>query len=151
MGSFIVLPPEVRSGDLPGVAIKLIYSPALENAMNDAHEWNDFIDGVFELFTYGYGIEKKMSAQFTRLNAHAKIEPYIHQNVAETIQLLSQSVMSGVLSVETAIEKNPFSMTDEQKRVLVEKNEEAMQTPVLPAQPQSGMNPHNIAIQKNNI
>jgi hypothetical protein len=121
MGSFIVLPPEVRSGDLPGVAIKLIYSPALENAMNDAHEWNDFIDGVFELFTYGYGIEKKMSAQFTRLNAHAKIEPYIHQNVAETIQLLSQSVMSGVLSVETAIEKNPFSMTDEQKRVLVEK------------------------------
>ncbi|MCM1219944.1 MAG: phage portal protein, partial [Lachnospiraceae bacterium] len=32
MGSFIVMPPEVKSGDLPGVAIKLIYSPSLEKA-----------------------------------------------------------------------------------------------------------------------
>lgn len=30
MGSFVVMPPEVKSGDLPGVAIKLIYSPSLE-------------------------------------------------------------------------------------------------------------------------
>ena len=148
LGSFIVTPPEVRSGDLPGVAIKLIYSPALENAMNDAHEWNDFIDGMFELFTYGYGIEKKKSAQFTKLNAHARIEPYIHQNTAEVIQLLSQSVLSGVLSVETAIEKNPFSMTDEQKRVLKQQAQEAMQTAVLPGG--DGMNPHNQAIEKNN-
>ena len=118
MGSFIVTPPEVRSGDLPGVAIKLIYSPALENAMNDANDWNAFIDDMFELFTYGYGIEKKMSAQFNEINAHATIEPYIHENSAEVIQLLSQSVMSNILSVETAIEKNPFSMTDEQKRTL---------------------------------
>lgn len=147
MGSFIVTPPEVRSGDLPGVAIKLIYSPALENAMNDVHEWNGFMDGLFELFTYGYGIEMKMSAQFNELNAHIKIEPYIHQNTAEIIQLLSQSVLSGVLSVETAIEKNPFSMTDEQKRVLNQKNEEAMMTPVLPGQ--EGMNPHNEAIKNN--
>lgn len=146
LGSFIVTPPEVRSGDLPGVAIKLIYSPALENAMNDAHEWNGFIDDVFELFTYGYGIEKKMSAQFNALNAHARIEPYIHQNTAEVIQLLSQSVLSGVLSVETAIEKNPFSMTDEQKRMLEQKNEEAMATPVLPTE--EGMNPHNAAMKK---
>lgn len=149
MGSFIVTPPEVRSGDLPGVAIKLIYSPALENAMNDAHEWNGFVDDMFELFTYGYGIEKKKSAQFTKLNAHAKIVPYIHQNTAEVIQLLSQSVLSGVLSVETAIEKNPFSMTDEQKRVLTQKNEEAMMTDVLP-QPKEGMNSHNAAREKNN-
>lgn len=147
LGAFIVEPPEVKSGDLPGVAIKLIYSPALENAMNDIHEWNGFIDGVFELFTYGYGVEMNMSAQFAELNAHAKIEPYIHQNTAEVIQLLSQSVLSGVLSVETAIEKNPFSMTDEQKRVLTEKNEAAMQTSVLPGE--EGMNPHNIAMKNN--
>lgn len=150
LGAFIVHPPEVRSGDLPGVAIKLIYSPALENAMNDIHEWNSFIDDMFSLFTYGYGIERKMSAQFTRLNAQARQEPYIHQNTAEVVQLLSQSVLSGTLSVETAIEKNPFSMTDEQKRVLKQKNEEAMQTEVLPAKGQEGMNAHNTAIQKTN-
>ena len=33
MGSFVVMPPEVKSGDLPGVAIKLIYSPSLEMRM----------------------------------------------------------------------------------------------------------------------
>ena len=148
MGSFIVTPPEVRSGDLPGVAIKLIYSPALENAMNDAHEWNPFVDELFELFSYGYGVEKKMSAEFNEINAHATIVPYIHQNTAELIQLLSQSVLSNVLSVETAIEKNPFSMTDEQKRVLKEKTEEAMLTPVLPQN--DGMNANNLAKQKNN-
>ena len=148
MGSFIVTPPEVRSGDLPGVAIKLIYSPALENAMNDANEWNSFIDEMFELFTYGYGIEKKMSAQFNEINAHATIDPYIHENSAEIIQLLSQSVMSNILSVETAIEKNPFSMTDEQKRVLKQQIEQNMATPVIPNN--DGMNPHNIALQKNN-
>ena len=146
MGSFIVNPPEVRSGDLPGVAIKLIYSPALENAMNDIHIWNPFFDDVFELFTYGYGIEKKMSADFVSINPHAVQTPYIHQNTAEVVQLLSQSVLSGVLSVETAIEKNPFSMTDEQKRVLKQKNEEAMMTPVLPNK--QGMNANNMAKEK---
>lgn len=146
MGSFIVTPPEVRSGDLPGVAIKLIYSPALENAMNDANDWNAFIDDMFELFTYGYGIEKKMSAQFNEINAHATIEPYIHENSAEVIQLLSQSVMSNILSVETAIEKNPFSMTDEQKRTLKQQIEQNMATPVMPNN--DGMNPHNRALKK---
>lgn len=150
LGSFIVTPPEVRSGDLPGVAIKLIYSPALENAMNDIHEWNGFVDGVFELFVYGYGAEMKKSAQYTSLNAHAKKEPYIHQNMAETIQLLTQSVLSGVLSVETAIEKNPFSMTDEQKRVLKQKTEEAMLTPADPTINKDGMNANNLAKQKIN-
>lgn len=148
MGSFVVTPPEVRSGDLPGVAIKLIYSPALENAMNDAKEWNLFIDDMFELFTYGYGLEKKMSAEFAELNAHANIEPYIHENMAEVIQLLSQSVLSNILSVETAIEKNPFSMTDEEKRVLTQKISENMATPTLPDN--EGMNAHNLAIQQNN-
>lgn len=147
LGSFIVFPPEVRSGDLPGVAIKLIYSPALENAMDDVHTWNPFFDDVFELFTYGYGIEKKMSADFESINAHAAQVPYIHQNTAEIVQLLSQSVLSGVLSVETAIEKNPFSMTDEQKRVLKDKSEQAMMTPVIPGK-REGMNANNMAKQK---
>lgn len=144
MGSFIVTPPEVRSGDLPGVAIKLIYSPALEHAMNDAKEWDVFIDEMFELFTYGYGIEKKMSAQFSKLEAHANIVPYVHENTSEMIQLLSQSVLSNILSVETAIEKNPFSMTDEQKRVLQQKVDENMVTPNMP----EGMNANNMAKQK---
>jgi hypothetical protein len=39
-------------------------------------------------------------------------------------------------------------MTDEQKRVLKQKAEEVMMEPALPQE--EGMNPHNIAIQKNN-
>ncbi len=42
MGSFVVMPPEVKSGDLPGVAIKLIYSPSLEKAMIDCKEFDEW-------------------------------------------------------------------------------------------------------------
>ena len=46
MGSFTVLPPEVKGGDLPGVTIKILYSPAVEKAMSDAKEWNPFVAGI---------------------------------------------------------------------------------------------------------
>ncbi len=59
MGSFTVMPPEVKSGDLPGVAIKLIYSPSLEKAMIDCKEFDSSIDTMKRLFIFGYGIEKK--------------------------------------------------------------------------------------------
>ncbi|MBT0711501.1 hypothetical protein INE74_00414 [Bacteroides ovatus CL03T12C18] len=50
MGSFVVMPPEVKSGDLPGVAIKLIYSPSLEKAMIDCKEFDESIDKMKRLF-----------------------------------------------------------------------------------------------------
>ena len=39
------------------MAIKLLYSPAFENAMKDAQEYNRLIDDMVRIFTYGYGVE----------------------------------------------------------------------------------------------
>lgn len=118
MGSFTVVPPEVRSGDLPGVAIKLIYSPAVEKAMEDANEWNQFIDDTVRIFKFAYGIEKKQTSDFNTMDINGTIVPYVHQNVAEITTNLCQQVLAGVKSVETASGQVPDGASDEYHRLL---------------------------------
>lgn len=55
--SFSVIPPELKSGDLPAAALKILYSPAYEKAMIDAAEYQDVLRDMVELFAYGYGVE----------------------------------------------------------------------------------------------
>jgi len=117
MGSFTVLPPEVKGGDLPGVTIKLLYSPAVEKAMEDSMHWNSFLDSVVSIFKFGFGIETKKSAQFNDLAVRGEIIPYVHQNDNEIATILNQSVTMGSLSVETAAEKHPYANNDELGRI----------------------------------
>lgn len=117
-GSFTVLPPEIRSGDLPGVAIKLLYSPALEKAMADAAELDMFLAKMVDIFTFGYGLEVGKLTAMSNLPVNAWIEPYIHQNTAELIANLQQSVFGGFLSVETASELTPYAKNDEFYRLM---------------------------------
>ena len=78
--SFAVIPPELRSGDLPGVAIKLLYSPAVEKAMSDAPEWQPFLNDMVRIFSFGYGIEVEMTSDFATLPLKYWIRPYVHIN-----------------------------------------------------------------------
>lgn len=123
LGSFIVTPPEVRSGDLAGIAIKLIYSPSLEMAIAESNHWNIYIDKMVRLFSFGFGIEQKKTADFNKLMIKGEIIPYIHESISETINLICSSVNSGILSVETASSIHPMGMSDEYKRVLREQLE----------------------------
>jgi len=117
MGSFTVLPPEVRGGDLPGVTIKLLYSPAVEKAMQDAMHWNSFVDNVVSIFKFGFGVETQRSAQLEALPVRGEIIPYVHQNDNEIATILNQSVTMGTLSVETAATKHPYALNDEFARM----------------------------------
>ena len=119
MGSFTVIPPEVKSGDLPGVAIKLIYAPSLEKAMADAKEWNPFVDDMVKLYTFARKTAMN-KRDYDTISVHGEILPYVHQNTAETVTLICKAVTAGVLSIETALEHNPFSAPDEKSRVLRE-------------------------------
>ena len=116
LGSFIVRPPEVKSGDLPGIAIKLIYAPSLDKAIADAKEWDPFVDGLVDLFAYGAALEMGDSF-FAEIGITGFAEPYIHQNVAEVVQNLVNAKQGGILSAETGTEKNPYAESDEYSRV----------------------------------
>ena len=112
LGSFIVKPPEVKSGDLPGIAIKLIYAPSLDKAIADAKEWDPFIDGIVDLFSYGAALEMGDSS-LAEIGITGFAEPYIHQNTAEVIQNLVNAKQGGILSSETGTAKNPYAESDE--------------------------------------
>lgn len=116
LGSFIVRPPEVKSGDLPGIAIKLIYAPSLDKAIADAKEWDPFVDGLVDLFAYGAALEMGDSS-FAEIGITGFAEPYIHQNVAEVVQNLVNAKQGGILSSETGTGKNPYAESDEYSRV----------------------------------
>ncbi|MDE7411178.1 MAG: phage portal protein [Paramuribaculum sp.] len=124
LGSFAVMPPEVKSGDLPGVAIKLIYSPSLDRAMIDAKEFDHFIDDVQELFTHAYGVQQGKISQYKKLNILSYIVPYIHQNTAELINNLVQATSAGILSHETASELTTYDRNAEYQRITREAKEE---------------------------
>lgn len=124
LGSFAVMPPEVKSGDLPGVAIKLIYSPSLDRAMIDAKEFDHFIDDNQELFTHAYGVQQKKLSRYQKLNILSYIVPYIHQNTAELINNLVQATGAGILSHETASELTTYDRNAEYDRIVREAKKE---------------------------
>ena len=126
--SFTVKPPELKSGDLPGVAIKLLYSPALEVAMNDAQRMQPFLDKLVSIAKYGIGLENNITASLTELEINAWVEPYIHQNKTELITNLATAVQNGFLSKQTASERCPdFPKNAEWDRIIREKKEEDQQ------------------------
>lgn len=106
--SFTVIPPELKSGDLPAAALKILYSPAYEKAMTDAQEYQEFLNGMMTIFLYGYGLEKENSIGFTNLPLSAWIEPYVHVNNSAVIADLATGVQNGFISKQTASKKASF-------------------------------------------
>lgn len=124
LGSFIVLPPEKLNGDLPGVTIKILYSPAIEQGLNDKHFYNKSIDRIVELFKEGYGIDQEAPSDYTKLDIRGDIQIYIHQNDQETMSNLVLGVQAGFTSRETASETSPYSAADELSRLDKQKDQD---------------------------
>jgi len=119
--SFGVKPPELKSGDLPGVAVKLLFSPAIEQAIHDAQKLQPFINDCVYFVKYGYGFEKNCQASLLALPVNAWIEPYIHQNDQELTTNLATAVQNGFLSHQTASERIvKYSRNDEIERIIHE-------------------------------
>lgn len=122
-GSFAVMAPEVKSGDLPGVAIKLIYSPSIDKAMNDAKFYDKAIDKLVRLFSWGYGIELGIPTRMKNLNVYAWIEPYVHQNQAELVNNLCMLVNSQLLSRDTGCQLSGYGENNEFDKIVREYKE----------------------------
>lgn len=113
-----VEPPELKSGDLPGVAVKLLYTPAYERAFEDAQELNPFVDRMCRIFKAGYGMEIGKYTQMAGFEVYAWIDPYIPQNLSELVTNLSACVQNKFLSRQTASERaQPYVKNGEWKRL----------------------------------
>lgn len=118
---FGVKPPELKSGDLPGVAVKLLFSPAIEQAIHDSQKLQPFLNDLVRIVKFAYGFEKNCTASLMNLQINAWIEPYIHQNDSELVTNLSTAVQNGFLSKQTASERIPkYSRNDEIERIMRE-------------------------------
>lgn len=125
MGSFTVLPPETPAGDLPGVTIKIMYSPAIEQGLNDKNFYNKSMDKIVSLFKEGYALENGNSvSDFEKLDIRGDINIYIHQNDSEVTNNLVMGVTSGFTSIETAQENSIYSAADEMHRLAKQKEQE---------------------------
>lgn len=119
--SFAVKPPELKSGDLPGVAVKLLFSPAIELAIGGCSHYQDFLEQLVRIVKYGWGFKIGHPATLMNLPIKAWLEPYIHQNDSELMQNLQIGVQAGFISTQTASERaSKYTKNDETDRILKE-------------------------------
>lgn len=119
--SFAVKPVEPKSGDLPGVAVKLLYSPAIEQAIHDVYILTPFLHKLVKLVKYAYGWQINKQATLANLKTNSWIEPYVHQNDSEIFTNIATAVQNGFLSHQTASERIPkYAKNDEISRIIQE-------------------------------
>lgn len=148
--SFCVIPPEVRSGDMPGVAVKLLYSPAVEFAMKDAQEYSSYIDKMVRIYMEGYGTEIGKVRDFNALSVYAWISPYVPQNDSELIQNLAMAVQNGFESRQTASEKIPMiAKNSEWERIIKEQKEQQQNDILAQIQLEKATKPQEIVMGEN--
>lgn len=127
--SFAVIPPELKSGDLPAAALKILYSPAYEKAVIDCADFQNALSDMVEMFAYGYGLEKKMTIDFANIPLKWWLKPYVHVNWSTTVSDLAQAVNSGFISKETASERlSEYATPKEFARILAEKQREVAES-----------------------
>lgn len=122
--SFAVRTPELKSGDTPGVAIKMLYSDAYENAINDSQLYHHAIGELYEMFVWGYGIETEKRLDFTNTDISYYISPYFHVNETERANILALAVQNKFCSRQTAAEKFSQSVPQENNRLERERRHE---------------------------
>lgn len=121
----VVIPPELKSGDLPAAALKILYSPAYEKATEDCHLFSDVLSMLVNLFKHGYGIETGNFITFRNLPLKWWLKPYVHVNWTATVTDIVQCVQNKILSKQTATERiSEYSTPDEFQRLLNEQEQE---------------------------
>lgn len=123
-GSFTVVfrPSDLKSGDTPGITVKLIYSPAVSKGNWDGEMLADFVNDTWKCYSFFYGLvnanDGKIAEEYATLPVMSWIKPYIHQNDSALVADHVALVGSGIESKQTASERlSEYTMPGEQKRV----------------------------------
>lgn len=124
-GTTFILPKDISlSGDVSAIAIMIAQSLDIETALRNSIDWQNVIDKMVRLFSFGlskelvnYGINKRALTEYLNMNISAKIKIWRPMNDYEYNQMLTILTGAGVLSKESAIELNTVSKPDEKKRI----------------------------------
>lgn len=127
--SFCVETPELKSGsDVSSLTVKMLNADAYLKALDDAREYQSFLDDIKVIFIEGYGTEIGKVADFNKLHVSIKLQPWVFMSETEVVNTLVQLVSIGVLSrrsaTEYAYETLGLGSVDEAERVLDEAHEE---------------------------
>lgn len=122
--STVIPPKELKSGDLPAAALKILYSPAYEQAIEDTNLFSDVLGDLVEIFKTGYGIESGKLTTFKAMPLKFWLKPYVHINWSAVVADLVALVGAGVLSKQTASERaSEYTTPDEFTRIINEAEE----------------------------
>jgi hypothetical protein len=132
--SMVVKAPELKSGDTPAAAIKLLYSDAYNKALLEIQEYDEFVCKMIEIFKFGYGVESENRLAFINTRISFYVTPFIPINDQEVTTNLATAVQNGFVSKQTASEKFYFATPQEWKRIQAEKKAEQQQELLLQEQ-----------------
>ena len=147
-GAMVVKAPELKSGDTPAAAIKLLYSDSYNKALLETQEYDEVLHDIVDIFKWGYGIESEHRIAFVNTRIVFYARPYIPINDTECTTNLSVAVQNGFCSKQTASEKFYFSTPNEWDRIQNEKHDEDMHTLLLEEQRLEQQNDANIDMQE---
>ena len=122
------------SGDISGIAIQLVQSLDIENALQKVIDWQNVADKMVRLFKQGLskelvnnGTMPTAFTDFQQLNINAKFKVWRPMNDYEYNQMLTILTGAGLLSKKTGINRNTESAPDEEMRVSIEEEKKLQQ------------------------
>ncbi len=114
----VKVPCDLKAGDTPASAIKLLFANALNQAQADAEECGEFINDMWSLFAYAYGRKHNCFLDATSLKVHSWAKPFVHLSEAEISASVVALKGAEILSAQTAQERVPFySKPGEMRRI----------------------------------
>lgn len=129
-----LLPKDIKSsGDVSALAIMLTQSLDIECASQGVIDWQNFISKMVRLFIEGLAKELVNSGEnpnaiteFKKLKIGAKLKVWRPFNEVEYNSMLIQMKGAGIISTQTAVEKNTISTPDEMDRLIKEEKEKVV-------------------------
>ena len=147
-GAMVVKAPELKSGDTPAAAIKLLYSDSYNKALLESQEYDECMGDMIKIFKWGYGIESEYRLSFVNTRITYYIKPHLPQNDTECTTNLAMAVQNKFCSRQTAAEKFYFSTPNEWDRILKEQHDEDMHQLLVEEQRLDMQNDQNLEYQE---
>lgn len=126
--SFAVETPEIKSGsDLSSLTVKMMFADSYLKALQDAQDYQKFLNRVTYLFKFGYGLEVGRLSDYKSFKVKAELLPFIFMSETEVINSIVQLVGVGALSKKSATEiayNSGYGTADEWDRLISEAHDE---------------------------